>query len=60
MAQVWDDSDAAFGSAGAVSAQLCQENGGGSVGLTTSVHVCVCVCLCTRVAVASRAFEENG
>lgn len=45
MAQVWDDSDVAFGSAGTVSAQLCEGNGGGSVGLTASVHVCVYVCV---------------
>lgn len=44
MAQVWDDSDVAFGSAGTVSAHQCQENGGGSVALAASVHVCVCVC----------------
>lgn len=60
MAQVWDDSDLAFGSAGTVSAQLWQENGGGSVGLAASVHVCVCACLCTRVSVASCALVENG
>lgn len=43
MTQVWDDSDAAFGSAGTVSAQLCQEDGGGSVGLAVS---CTCVPVC--------------